>query len=130
MAVVFKDASLARIAGHLGLPSRPPAQAPARAPPPPPVEDQGARVPVSPPADGDELLLVDPDTDRWDAIDEPQESDHLEADAENRQEEQQEWANKPESLLDVMNRWPGMVRWADELSEDREQQLEPTNPGI
>ena len=59
-----------------------------------------------------------------------QESDHLEAERRQEPEEQQERANKPENLLDVMNRWPGMVRWADELSEDRKQQPEPTRPGI
>ena len=130
LAVIFDDESLSRIAAHLGLPAQPPAQAPARAPPAPPVVERDTRIPVTPPSDGDELLLVDPDTDRWDAMDEPQESDHWEAERPQEPEEQQERANKPENLLDVMNRWPGMVRWADELSEDREQQPEPTNPGI
>ena len=94
--------------------------------------ERDTRIPVTPPTDGDELLLVDPDTDRWDAMDEPQESDDWEvgADGPKKPEEQKKRHRAPQSLLDVMNRWPGMVRWADELSEEEEQQPEPTNPGI
>ena len=64
------------------------------------------------------------------SIDEPQESDHLEAERRQELEEQQERPNRTESLLDVINRWPGMVRWADELSEDQEQQPEHHEAGI
>ena len=76
-------------------------------------------------------MKVDP-VSRWDAIDEPQESDHWEAEAERLEEpeDQQERPNRAESLLDVMNRWPGMVSWADELSEEKEQQPDSTGPGI
>jgi len=120
LAVIFDDASLVRIAAHLGLPSQPPAQAPARAPPPTPVVDRDARAPVTPPTDEDDLLLVEPDTDRWDAIDEPQESDQCgDSDTTCQPNEDRNEQRKPQSLLDVMNRWPGMVRWADEMSEDK-----------
>jgi len=78
------------------------------------------RVPVTPPTDEDDLLLVEPDTDRWDAIDEPQESDQCgDSDTTCQPNEDRNEQRKPQSLLDVMNRWPGMVRWADEMSEDK-----------
>jgi len=128
-AVIFDATSLARIATHLGLPAQPPAQSPARAPPPLPVVDRDAGIPVTPPTDDD--LLVDPDTDRWDAIDEPQESDQREdGDATCQPHKNQDEQRKQPSLLDVMNRWPGMIRRADELSKEEEQQSEHPQAGI
>ena len=123
LAVIFDSESINRILVHLDQPTELPAHKPARGPPTPSPVKAGARTQPSPAAEEDDRqLFIDSDNSEWDCIDEPFETDEEEA-ADAHQEEP--WTapvdvqKTPNSLLDVLERWSGILCRADELSEEK-----------
>lgn len=124
LAVIFDRESINRVLVHLGQPTELPAHKPARGPPPPSPVKEGARIRPSPAAkEDDSQLFIDPNNSEWDCIDEPFETDD-EAAADARHDIARtapaDEQKTPNSLLDVMERWSGILCRADELSEEKE----------
>ena len=124
LAIIFDRESINRILVHLDLPTELPAHKPARGPPEPPPVKAGARTQPSPAAEeNDSQLFMDPDNSEWDCIDEPFETDDEVAADTCQDVPQTALADEqmmPNSLLEVMERWSGILCRADELSEEKE----------
>ena len=118
LAVIFDRELINRILDYLDLPTELPAHKPARGPPKP-----GTRTQPSPAAEEDDgQLFIDPDNSEWDCIDEPFETDDEVAADALRDAPRTAPADEqkiPHSLLEVMERWSGILCRADELSEEK-----------